>query len=385
MRPAAFAAFLVAAAFSTACSGAPRPPATCGQPGQWLDPLKTSSPLPAEALLERMADRQVVLLGEIHDSAEDHRWQLQTLTQLAARRPQIALALEMFPRRLQPVLDDWVAGKLSEQEFLVRTEWDKVWTYDARDYLPLFHFARMNRLPMLAMNVERSLPEAVGKSGWDAVPEAQKEGLSKPAPPSTEYLRDLRAIFEHHPAKARGEAAFPYFVEAQTVWDRAMAQRIAQHLAEHPDALVVGILGAGHVRHGRGVAHQLRDLGVKRIGALMTWNHDEPCTHIAKGIADAVLVVAPPRDNPPRLGIATDGAAPGRDGVRIANVTAGSIAERAGLKADDVLLEIAGQPVKSFMTVRAAVQRQAPGTWLPIKVRRGAEEIEIVARFPAGS
>jgi uncharacterized iron-regulated protein len=379
------AAFLVAAAFSTACSGAPRTPPPCGQPGQWLDPVKTSSPLPAEALLERMADRQVVLLGEIHDSAEDHRWQLQTLTQLQARRPQLAIAFEMFPRRLQPVLDDWVAGKLSEQEFLARTEWDKVWTYDARDYLPLFHFARMNRLPMLAMNVERSLPEAVGKSGWEAVPEAQKEGIGRPAPPSTEYLRDLRAIFDHHPAKARGEAAFPFFVEAQTVWDRAMAQRIAQHLAEHPDTLVVGILGAGHVRHGRGVAHQLRDLGVKRIGALMTWDHDEPCARIAKGIADAVLVVAPPRDNPPRLGIAADNTAPGKDGVRIANVATGSIAELAGLKADDVLLEIAGQPVKNFTTVRMAIQRQAPGTWLPMKVRRGTEEIEIVARFPAGS
>jgi S1-C subfamily serine protease len=30
-----------------------------------------------------------------------------------------------------------------------------------------------------------------------------------------------------------------------------------------------------------------------------------------------------------------------------------------------------------------AVQRQAPGTWLPLKVRRGAETIELVAKFPA--
>lgn len=50
-----------------------------------------------------------------------------------------------------------------------------------------------------------------------------------------------------------------------------------------------------------------------------------------------------------------------------------------------MLLEIAGQPVKNFMTVRTAVQRQAPGTWLPIKVKRGDAELEIVARFPVGS
>ena len=64
---------------------------------------------------------------------------------------------------MQPVLDEWVAGALSEQDLLKRTEWDKSWRFDARDYLPLFHFARMNRLPMLALNVERSLSEAVGK------------------------------------------------------------------------------------------------------------------------------------------------------------------------------------------------------------------------------
>ena len=64
----------------------------------------------------------------------------------------------------------------------------------------------------------RSLPEAVGKVGWDAVPEAQKEGVSRPAAPSEEYLKDLRMVFDHHPAKQRGEAAFPYFVEAQTAW-----------------------------------------------------------------------------------------------------------------------------------------------------------------------
>lgn len=383
MRKLPLAAFFAVAALSGACSASP--PATCGQPGQWLDAAETPKSIAADALLTRLAGQQVVLLGEAHDSAEDHRWQLQTLAQLQVRQPRIALALEMFPRRLQPVLDDWVAGKLTEQEFLVRAEWDKVWSFDARDYLPLFHFARMNRLPMLAANVERTLPEAIGKSGWDAVPEVQKEGVSRPAAPSASYLKELRTVFEHHPAKARGEAAFPNFVEAQTVWDRALAQSIAQYLTRQPEALVVGILGAGHVRFGHGVTHQLADFNIRRVAGLVTWDYGDACTQITKGLADALYVLSPPAPSPPRLGIATDNVAPGKDGVRIASVVAGSIAEQAGLKADDVLLEIAGRPVKNFMSVRAAVQRQAPGTWLPIKVRRGDAELEIVARFPAGS
>jgi uncharacterized iron-regulated protein len=63
------------------------------------------------------------------------------------------LGLEMFPRRAQPVLDRWVAGELTEAELLTQTEWSKVWGFDPSLYLPLFEFARMNRVPMVALNV----------------------------------------------------------------------------------------------------------------------------------------------------------------------------------------------------------------------------------------
>ncbi len=379
MRHAPLAAFLAVAALSGACSASP--PATCGQPGQWLNPADTSAPLAADALLERLAGQQVVLLGEAHDSAEDHRWQLHMLAQLHSRRPNLAIGFEMFPRRMQPVLDDWVAGKLPERELLKKSEWDKVWTFDARDYLPLFHFARMNRIPMLALNVERGLPEAVGKEGWDAVPEARKEGVTRPAAPSAEYLKDLRMVFDHHPSRERGEAAFPFFVEAQTAWDRAFAQSIAGHLTRNPDTLVVGILGAGHVRHGRGVAHQLADFAIRRVSGLITWDQGISCGHIAKGIADAVYVVREPAGPAPRLGVATESAKSGH--LKITEVTAGSVADKAGLKSGDIIVDIAGQRSTGLQMLRNFVQRQTPGTWLPLKIRRGGDELEIIARFPA--
>ena len=372
----------IALTMTTGCSGAPGQTRTCGEPGQWLSAAKTGGvPQDPVTLLERMVAQQVVLLGEAHDSAEDHRWQLHVLAGLHARQPDMAIGFEMFPRRVQPVLDEWLAGSLSEADLLRRAEWDKVWGYDARDYLPLFHFARMNRIPMLALNVERSLPEAVGQQGWDGVSAAQKEGVSRPAAPSSGYLRTLRSVFEHHPAKQRGEKTFPRFVEAQTLWDRAMAQPIADHLKKHPGTLLVGILGAGHVRHGHAVAHQLRDLGVARVGSLLTWNHAEDCSGITPGLADAVYLVREPPANPPRLGVAMEPPGSG-PGIRISGVTAGSVAEQAGLKRGDVILEVAGRPAQ-IDALRALVKRQPAGTWLPIRLRRGGEELELVVRFPA--
>ncbi|MFN6961890.1 MAG: ChaN family lipoprotein [Rhodocyclaceae bacterium] len=355
----------------------------CGAVGEWRVPgERAAQSVTHPALLERLASQQVVLLGESHDSSEDHRWQLHTLAQLYGRQPNLAIGFEMFPRRVQPVLDEWVAGQLSEAGFLRKVEWEKVWGFDARDYLPLIHFARMNRIPMLALNVERSLIDAVGKQGWDAVPEAQKEGIGKPAPATEAYRRMLREVFDHHPAKSRGEAAFPRFVEGQLAWDRAMAEGIAAHLAKVPDALVVGIIGAGHVRNGHGVIHQLKALGVTKSGILLTWNRHTPCAGLGRDYADALYLVEPPKENPPRLGVATEQAG---EALRITEVMTGSVAEAAGLRKGDLLVSVAGRPAKSLATLRSLVQRQTPGTWLPLKIRRGDEELEIVARFPLGS
>jgi len=353
----------------------------CGVAGEWRVPAgKTTQPTDPQVLVDRLARQQVVLLGERHDSAEDHRWQLHMLAQLHSRQPKLALGLEMFPRRLQPILDQWVAGELAEDEFLKRTEWDKVWGYDVRDYLPLFHFARMHRLPMLALNVERSLPEAIGKQGWENVPETQKEGVSRPAAPSAAYRKELRRVFDHHPAKERGEGGFPRFVEAQTVWDRAMAEVIAQHLKKVSGSLVVGILGAGHVRNGHGVEHQLKDLGVEAVAGLITWPRDSDCRGLGSGFAAAMFLVEPPKSNAPRLGVATT---PEAGGLRIGEITPGSIAEAAGLQRGDLITHIAGQPANNILSLRQAVQRQPAGTWLPLQVKRGETEVDVVARFPA--
>jgi len=357
-------------------------PDACGEAGVWLGTgSQGSGSIVTPAFIERLASRKVVLLGERHDSTEDHRWQLQTVAQLLARHTDLAIGFEMFPRRVQPILDRWVAGTLSEAEFLRQVEWERIWNFDPGVYLPLFHFARMNRIPMLALNVDRSLVEQIGRLGWEGVGTSQKEGVSRPAPPDPAYRTELHEIFEHHPARAAGEAAFPRFVEAQTVWDRAMAQAIAGYLQQHSGALVVSIMGAGHVRNGYGVPHQLKDLGVDQVAKLITWEMDSSCDAPSTGTADAVYLVKPPDENPPRLGVATEQDAAG---VLVTEVQTGGIADLAGLRVGDLILEIAGRPARDPGDLRAAVQRMAPGTWLPLRVRRGYFVMDVIARFPAG-
>jgi len=408
--PAAVMLALVAGAVAAAslsgpdAPGAPKPAASaaaCVPVGAWRIPGETG---PRETTNDALVTRALavgsVLLGETHDSAEHHRWQLQTLTALHARHPDLVIALEMFPRRVQAALDRWVAGELDEQAFLRESGWREVWGYDPALYLPIFHFARMNRIPLVAVNVDRSVTRAVGEKGLAAVPRAEREGVGDPAPALPAY-EDL--LFEswrdHLPGDAvhgsldptertdRNQPEFRRFLESQLLWDRAIAEGMSEAAVRHPGAVVVGLMGSGHVVHGWGVSHQLQALGRPAPLALLPFEHDGDCAQLAGGakerLADAVFGVAtPPRvaaPARPRLGITLEPAA---GGVGIAEVANGSIAKRAGLEKGDVILVIAGRAPKSAADVAAAVMRQAPGTWLPIEVQRGEQRLELVARFP---
>ena len=368
----------------------------CLSPGAWYTFADSSTKsVSAQALLSDMARREVVLLGEQHDNADHHRWQLQTLAALHMLRPHMVIGFESFPRRVQPVLDQWIAGQLNARQFLERAEWEKVWSFPSELYMPLFEFARLNRIPMVALNVDRGLTAAVRKQGWDAVPAETKEGVTRPAAASDAYDSYLFEIYRQHAppnkqsAVSRSDPAFRNFVQSQTTWDRAMAEALASRAkgqgASPP--LVVGIMGAGHVINGFGVPHQLRDLGVKSIGTLIPADTAASCGELKAGYADAVFafpkgVAVAEAAPPPRLGIQLELA---EGNVRVLAVTSGSLAEQTGMQAGDRIVSIAGTPVATVSSVIATVRAALPGTWLPMQVRRGDSNIDLVVKFPPKS
>ena len=368
-------------------------PAACAQecvrPGNWIAPQgERLLPLRWPELVDRAAKRPVVLLGELHEQAEHHRWQLQTMAAFFARRADMVLGFEMFPRRVQSVLDRWVAGELTEAEFLQQTDWANVWGFETAHYMPLFHFARMNRIPMVALNVERSLIREIGRKGLASVPEAMREGVGVPEAASPQYLRELNAVYQEHgdakTSAAMDDPAFKRFVESQLMWDRAMAEAIRGARTAFPGRQIVAVMGRGHTGPDA-VPLQLRSLGVADTMVLLPWDRAAQCSRLKSGIADAVFGIDAPRSahaeaQRPRLGVmleSIEGA-----GVRIQQVVEGSVAAQAGLQAGDVFVAIAGRAVKETGDVVAAVARQAPGTWLPVRVRRAGAELEIVAKFP---
>jgi hypothetical protein len=252
---------------------------------------------------------------------------------------------------------------------------------------------------MRALNIPRDLVARIGEQGWNEIPAEARAGLSDPAPAQPDYLFALAEVYRLKAAHQGGSAVaedagergalptdegFLHFVDAQLSWDRAMAEGLVAARRAYPEALVVGIMGRGHVDSGYGVPHQLTDLGETSVVSLVPVDVGEPCRTMPPDLADAAFTVpavrnfhaSPPR---PRLGVtleATEG------GLAVVDVQAQGVGAAAGLEAGDVIFEAAGLPVAGTGQLRAVLARQAWGTWLPLAVRREGHVLELVARFP---
>ena len=246
---------------------------------------------------------------------------------------------------------------------------------------------------MIALNVERGLIDKVGNDGWQAVPEDERQGIGDPAPAGEDYIDSLARVFAEHDETRSGklpgrdDPQFRRFVETQLTWDRAMAEKLAEASGGGGRPLVVGIVGRSHLEYGGGIPHQLADLGIEDAAVLLPWHAGRACADLdtAGGgkIADAVFGIAADAASAqapkPKLGVLVT---TGEGGVRVGKVLDDSIAAKAGLAEDDLIVAAAGMAIAKSAELISIIRRQAPGTWLPLRVKRGGETIDIVAKFP---
>jgi uncharacterized iron-regulated protein len=118
---------------------------------------------------------------------------------------------------------------------------------------------------MVALNVSHRLVHLVSQRGWAGVAVADREGVGTPVPPNAAYRAALADAMAGHGGPAMTPARLGHFIDAQLVWDRAMAEAIAAERARAPGAPVVAIMGEGHMEDGGGVPRQLAALGVSGV------------------------------------------------------------------------------------------------------------------------
>jgi putative serine protease PepD len=88
-----------------------------------------------------------------------------------------------------------------------------------------------------------------------------------------------------------------------------------------------------------------------------------------------------PGGDAPRLGVIPDYAYSGGDGLRLDSVADDGPAAKAGLKAGDRIVDVAGKPVKNITTYQEAMAAQKKGDSIDVTVVRDGKNQTIKVKL----
>jgi uncharacterized iron-regulated protein len=357
--------------------------------------LPTGVLVTPEQMLAVAGDARIVYVGETHDNPASHRLELQLLRGLADRHPgKLALGMEMFSRSQQPALDRWVAGELDEKAFLRESRWFSNWKMDFAYYRDLLMFARDRHIPVIALNAEKSLVEAVRRKSPDQL-SAEERGRLPEMDLNDPYQRATAvAIFGEH---SHGGMLVDGFVRAQTLWDETMADSVAGYLTspEGVERHLLVVAGGNHVNYGFGIPRRaFRRLPASYVvigGHEMDIPADKQDRLMDVTIPDFPM---PPYDfqayiayeELPKTGVMLGVViepVPGGRGLVVKEVLAGSNAERCGLEQGDLLLAFDGQDLTEEFDLIYAVKQKQIGDRGTLQVERKGQAMKMEVLFQA--
>jgi uncharacterized iron-regulated protein len=232
---------------------------------------------PLEALSDQMAQgaaqREIILLGEIHDNHWHHGFRATMVKLLEEKRYRHErdpmsdrrngfrpppVAFEQLTTEQTTAINSFVPSSdpaTLTDDFLKAVDWaSSGWAQ--YDYRPLFDAALAARMPIYAGDVPKSIIRQAAKQGEAAIAPEERARLKLDVPlPANQQDAILTELEASHcgmmPKTAFGGMAF-----AQRLRDATLADVALKAHAAHGSAIVMA--GNGHVRGDRGIAWYIR-------------------------------------------------------------------------------------------------------------------------------
>lgn len=240
-----------------------------------------------QQIIDALEGADVLFVGETHDNAVAHQLEVELLRRAdetygpaSPKRRAVALSLEMFERDVQTVLDEYLAGLITERHFLLSS---RPWRNYETDYRPLVEYAREHRLPVIAANAPARYVSRVSSSGPDSLKTLPQVAVKSWLPPlpfpaaSEGYAAKFNRFMgggAASPATGAAAQASPHgglhLLEAQTLRDASMAYAISEYLKRGRDPLVVQVNGTFHSEERMGVPEQLARYRSKARAVVVT-------------------------------------------------------------------------------------------------------------------
>ncbi len=236
-----------------------------------------SSPKGKKLSMKKMAKQlknyDVIFFGEWHDDNLLHQLEADILP-LISKKNQIAISMEMFERDVQPIVNDFLSGKIEEQEFLKEA---RAWGNYLTDYKPIVDFAKENKVDVLAANVPRKYASMISKKGIEALnslPENEKKLIAKTLKPlDNQYKKQFIETMSSNMGRKNAmgmKKMLDNIYAAQCLKDDTMAESIFQYLQKNHNTQIIHYNGNFHSESHLGTANKLHLLNPKLKIAVIT-------------------------------------------------------------------------------------------------------------------
>lgn len=238
-------------------------------------------------LVKHALEQDVVLFGELHNSAIAHWLQLE-LVKALHERDSIALGAEMFETDNQDELNDYLSESINAKAFDTLA---RLWSNYQTDYRPVVDFAKDNNLPFIATNIPRRYASLVYHNGFEALDSLPDEEKAFIAPLPIAYdssLPGYQKMLEMMPGHANEN-----FPKAQAIKDATMAYFMYQEMIRTGN-LFIHLNGAFHSNNFDGIYWYLKKLdGDMNIGTISTVLQSDvsKLSEDNEGLADFIIVV----------------------------------------------------------------------------------------------
>jgi uncharacterized iron-regulated protein len=303
-------------------------------PYQVVD-ARTGKSVDEPAFWTRLAAARAVCVGEEHPNPHHHWMQLHVVRELARRLPagaRLALAMEMFQRPFQGVLDDYAAHRIDDAQLRSRSGYEERWGYNYSFYGPTIDAALGAGGQLVAANAAKELTKKVAHHGLESLTAEEKAQLPELRLDDAAHrawfdalMEDMGGSAAHSQSKSKpgGEApaepAKPQHADddpgkepgsdttmpsadrvytVQVIWDETMADTSARWLAAHPGGHLVLLAGNGHC-HDSAIVNRIKRRGIAEalsVRAVIDDGEGSVGEALAKPINDFVVVLQMPGD-----------------------------------------------------------------------------------------
>jgi uncharacterized iron-regulated protein len=353
---------------------------------------KSGDQITPDELARRLTGTRLLLIGEEHTNADFHGVQLRVLQALVKSGRKVLVGLEMYPYTEQRFLDQWRDGLLTEEGFLRLSRWYDNWGYNWQYYRDIFLLARDHRVPMFAVNTPREVVAAVRKKGLANLTPEEAAHIPKDIDvDNADHMTFFRTTFEDEQGPVHGggmgEDMWKNMLSAQCTWDATMGYNAVQALkqANDPTAIMVVLVGSGHVAYGLGIERQARKWFEGAITSLIpvavTMEKVGPIKSVRASYANFTWGVPEEVDSMfPTLGTST-AVGQGETQRKVIIVQKGSAAERAGIKVGDIMTSIDGVSLDDKETFSRLMAAKRWGDTAAIGVKRSDQNLTVTAVF----